>query len=168
MVTCTYCGYGNLEGVLFCEDCGQNLRGNIMETLPTRSLEHLGLTNDLSSRATWGTARFSPESAVLFHVTDADDPITLQVMERMVLGRTDASSPRKPDLDLSDFGALEKGVSRMHATLYRSEDTLTIVDMGSMNGTHLNGQRLAPNQPRILRDGDEIRLGKLVAHIYFR
>jgi hypothetical protein len=170
MLICTYCGHNNLEGVLFCEDCGQNLRGNgnIMETLPTRSLEQLGMTNDLRSRATWGTARFSPESAVLLHVADAADPIILQVMERMVLGRTDASNPRKPDLDLSDYGAMEKGVSRMHATLYRSEDTLTIVDMGSMNGTHLNGQRLAPNQPRILRDGDEIRLGKLVAHIYFR
>ena len=44
----------------------------------------------------------------------------------------------------------------------RGEDTLTLVDLGSVNGTHLNGQRLVPNQPRVLRDGDEIRLGRLV------
>jgi hypothetical protein len=25
-----------------------------------------------------------------------------------------------------------------------------------------------PDQPRIIRDGDEIRLGKLVAHVYFK
>jgi hypothetical protein len=32
----------------------------------------------------------------------------------------------------------------------------------------LNGQRLIADQPRILRDGDEIRLGKLIAHVYFK
>ncbi|MCS7071755.1 MAG: FHA domain-containing protein, partial [Anaerolinea sp.] len=62
----------------------------------------------------------------------------------------------------------EKGVSRLHAAICRQDETLTIVDMGSSNGTHLNGQRLIPDQPRVLRDGDEIRLGKLVAHIYFK
>ena len=35
------------------------------------------------------------------------------------------------------------------------------------NGTFLNGQRLVPNQPRILRDGDEIRLGHLVLYVRF-
>jgi pSer/pThr/pTyr-binding forkhead associated (FHA) protein len=86
----------------------------------------------------------------------------------MILGRADSSSTQVPDLDLTPYGALEKGVSRMHAAIHRSEDTLTLVDMGSVNGTHLNGQRLIPEQPRVLRDGDEIRLGKLVAHIYFK
>jgi pSer/pThr/pTyr-binding forkhead associated (FHA) protein len=65
------------------------------------------------------------------------------------------------------FGAIEKGVSRIHATIERSEDTLTITDLGSSNGTYLNGQRLIANQPRVLRDGDEIKFGKLVTHIYF-
>jgi pSer/pThr/pTyr-binding forkhead associated (FHA) protein len=86
----------------------------------------------------------------------------------MILGRADSSSPRQPDIDLTPFGALEKGVSRMHAAIEKSDDVLTLVDMGSSNGTHLNGQRLRPDQPRVLRDGDEVRLGKLVAHIYFK
>jgi pSer/pThr/pTyr-binding forkhead associated (FHA) protein len=85
-----------------------------------------------------------------------------------VLGRSDNTSTQKPDLDLTPYGALEKGVSRIHAAIERSEDTLTLIDMGSANGTHLNGQRLIPDQPRVLRDGDEIRLGKLVAHVYFK
>ncbi|MEO0564900.1 MAG: FHA domain-containing protein, partial [Chloroflexota bacterium] len=61
----------------------------------------------------------------------------------------------------------EKGVSRVHAVIEREEDTLTIMDMGSSNGTYLNGQRLAQNQPRVIRDGDEIRFGKLTTRIYF-
>ena len=43
-----------------------------------------------------------------------------------------------------------------------------IMDRSSANGTYVNGERLIPNDPHVLRDGDEIRLGKLVAHIYFR
>jgi pSer/pThr/pTyr-binding forkhead associated (FHA) protein len=89
-------------------------------------------------------------------------------MHEAVLGRADEVSGTSPDLDLTPYNALEKGVSRIHAAIRRGEDTLTLVDLGSVNGTHLNGQRLVPNQPRVLRDGDEIRLGRLVVHIYFR
>jgi hypothetical protein len=167
MKICPFCATKNREGLLFCEECGQSLSGNpVNVTLPTRQLQDVPA--DLAAKATWGTARFSQESAVVIHIRDASEPIVLEPSKRTVIGRLDSSSPQKPDLDLTPFGALEKGVSRMHATIERSEDTLTIVDLGSSNGTHLNGQRLVPDQPRVLRDGDEIRFGKLIAHIYFK
>ena len=152
---------------MFCEECGRSLVGEAVNiTLPTRQLEEVA--NELSARATWGTARFSQESTVVIHIRDATDPIILAPSQRILLGRSDSSSSQKPDVDLTPYGALEKGVSRLHAAIERSEDTLTLVDMGSSNGTLLNGQKLVPDQPRVLRDGDEIRLGKLVAHIYFK
>jgi pSer/pThr/pTyr-binding forkhead associated (FHA) protein len=80
----------------------------------------------------------------------------------------DAKDDGNPDLDLAPFGAAEQGVSRRHAAMRRGEDTLTLVDFGSTNGTYLNGQRLIPNQPRVLRDGDEIRVARLVFHIFFK
>jgi hypothetical protein len=135
-------------------------------TLPTRQLDFA--TGEFSAHSTWGTARFDEQSYIIMHIRDATEPVTLQPDKRTVLGRMDNKSLQQPDLDLTPFGALEKGVSRIHAAIYRNDDTLTIVDMGSANGTHLNGQRLVPDQPRVLRDGDEIRLGKLVAHIYFK
>jgi len=95
--------------------------------------------------------------------------MTISPDKRLVFGRSDNDySSSKPDIDLTPFGALEKGVSRRHAIIEPSEDTLMIMDIGSSNGTFLNGQRLMPNQPRVLRDGDEVRLGRLVAHIYFK
>jgi pSer/pThr/pTyr-binding forkhead associated (FHA) protein len=39
--------------------------------------------------------------------------------------------------------------------------------MGSSNGTFVNGQRLFSEQPNILIEGDEIRLGNLVATITY-
>jgi pSer/pThr/pTyr-binding forkhead associated (FHA) protein len=134
--------------------------------LPTKQIDQT--TNDLYARATWGTARFNQDAYVVLHVRDATDPVMLQPNRRTIMGRTDQNSIQKPDLDLTPYNALEKGVSRIHAAVYRNEDTLTLVDMGSANGTYLNGQRLVPEQPRVLRDGDEIRLGKLVIHIYFK
>jgi hypothetical protein len=167
MIQCPYCGGGNREGIIFCEECGQALNTGSNAMLPTRQIDP-SITSSLSAKATWGTARFGQNSSVILHIRDATDPITLQPAERIVLGRSDSNSPQKPDIDLTPYGALEKGVSRLHAGIVRTEDTLTVVDLGSSNGTHLNGQRLIPDQPRILRDGDELRLGKLVAHIYFK
>ncbi|MBZ0308927.1 MAG: FHA domain-containing protein [Anaerolineae bacterium] len=165
MKACPYCGNQNREGMMFCEECGQSLTGS-NTVLPTRKLEQGG--NELAAKATWGTARFGQDAFIILHIRDADEPLMIQPAKRTILGRADENSPQKPDMDLTPYGALEKGVSRIHAAIHRSEDTLTLVDMGSANGTHLNGQRLAPDQPRVLRDGDEIRLGKLVAHIYFK
>jgi hypothetical protein len=165
MIICPYCGFKNLEGILYCEDCGQSLKGG-NAVLPTKQLEQP--SNDLAAKATWGTARFGQDASIIIHVRDASQPVIVQPAKRTILGRADTSSTQKPDVDLTPYGAVDKGVSRIHAAIYRNEDTLTLIDMGSANGTHLNGQRLVPDQPRILRDGDEIRLGKLVAHIYFK
>ena len=41
------------------------------------------------------------------------------------------------------------------------------IKAGSHNGTYLNGQRLIAHQPRVLRDGDDIRLGFLVLRVKF-
>ncbi len=167
MMICPYCGYRNRPGFLYCEECGQRLAESLSSTtVPTRELDFD--TDEFASRSTWGTARFDQQSFIILHIRDADDPITLQPQQRTVLGRQDTTSPQQPDFDLTPYGALEKGVSRIHAAISRNDDTLTIVDMSSANGTHLNGQRLIPDQPRVLRDGDEIRLGKLIAHIYFK
>jgi hypothetical protein len=167
MIACPYCGHKALEGTLFCEECGQGLqKGTANALLPTRELEQP--STEMAAKATWGTARFGQDSSIMIHIRDIAEPVMLRPAKRTVFGRADASSPQKPDIDLTPYGALEKGVSRIHAAIYRSDDTLTLVDMGSANGTHLNGQRLIADQPRILRDGDEIRLGKLIAHVYFK
>ena len=102
------------------------------------------------------------------HIRNSADPLVIELADAVVLGRADETSPRQPTIDLTPYGALEKGVSRLHASIDRSDDVLTLVDIGSANGTYLNGYKLAQDQPRVLRDGDEVRFGKLIAHIYFK
>lgn len=168
MISCPSCSTSNREGTLYCEACGYSLteyaRNNA--TIPTRQV---GFDPDqTSAKATWGSAQYQTGTAVILKIRDAAEPMRVEPSDRLVFGRSDASSSVEPDIDLAPYGALEKGVSRQHAVIEISEDTLMIMDVGSSNGTFLNGQRLVPNQPRVLRDGDEVRLGKLVTHVYFR
>lgn len=166
MIICNNCVQNNREGSIFCENCGVPLKQSIVQRTRTRQLEKS--TNILSAKATWGTARLSQKSEVVLHIMDSKTPVRLEAEGQSIIGREDQSSNNHPDINLIPYGALEKGVSRIHAMIERSEDTLTITDMGSSNGTFLNGQRLVSNQPRVIRDGDEIRFGKLIARIYFK
>jgi len=49
------------------------------------------------------------------------------------------------------------GVSRRHARIVIEHDLATLEDLGSRNGTYLEGRRL--NEPAVLRDGDAFRIG---------
>ena len=166
MKICPFCAYENREGIFFCEDCGQPFVGQ-QSALATTKLAAQE-EDPVRGRVTWGTARFDSRSSIVIRVRDFEDPISLSPQDEILLGRADSHSDLPPDLDMAPFGAAEHGVSRRHATIKRGEDTLMLVDLGSTNGTHLNGQRLTPKQPRVLRDGDEIRMGRLVFHIFFK
>ena len=56
-------------------------------------------------------------------------------------------------------------VSRCHARIVVEGTTATVEDLGSKNGTYLNGRRLL--QPAVLADGDEIWIGRSVARFRF-
>lgn len=85
----------------------------------------------------------------------------------VVIGRADHTLT--PDIDLSAAEGNQRSISRVHLMLRhnRENNTVSAIDMGSANGTYLNGQRLYPHEIRILRHGDELRLGNLVFNLYF-
>lgn len=59
----------------------------------------------------------------------------------------------------SDMTVDNAGVSRVHARIERTEDVIAIEDLGSANGTHVNGERLT--ERHVLRDGDRIQFGTM-------
>ncbi|MCA9138687.1 MAG: SpoIIE family protein phosphatase [Planctomycetales bacterium] len=81
--------------------------------------------------------------------------------ERFELIEEETSIGRHPDCHIVvDAGA----VSRFHAKVVRQKGQFSVVDLGSRNGTYLNGQLLSGDQ--ILREGDRIRISdiELVFH----
>ena len=51
-------------------------------------------------------------------------------------------------------------VSGTHARIVREGGAYKVVDLGSTNGTKVNGQRLAPETPVALADGDAVQFGQ--------
>lgn len=92
-------------------------------------------------------------------------PLTKQV----ILGRSDVDYPQmRPDVDFISCNAIRNGISRQHAALSLSESNRPIIyDLGSRNGTVVNGEALSPHQPYPLKDGDKITLGKLRVTVFF-
>ena len=75
----------------------------------------------------------------------ADEKVTLA--EKLSLGR---------EVD-NDVVLLDPKVSRHHAVIQRQDDTYVLNDLGSRNGTFLNGQRLIA--PALLKKEDLISIG---------
>jgi pSer/pThr/pTyr-binding forkhead associated (FHA) protein len=81
------------------------------------------------------------------------------------MGRLSDNQPIEPDIDLSPFKAFDNGVSRLHAVIRHKEGNVVLVDVGSSNGTYINGVRIQPNTEHPLRHGDIVALGKLKMQI---
>ena len=63
---------------------------------------------------------------------------------------------------------VDPSVSRAHARVYARGEVLHVEDLGSTNGTFLNGRRLAEGKEVRARDGDELMLGALVFRVELR
>jgi len=94
-----------------------------------------------------------------------DKFVSLPIIERMIVGRT--MDDDHVDFDLTPYDAYHYGVSRRHATMTMMDGFLYIEDLGSTNGTRINGFQLSSKQKYRLRDGDEIEFARLRMIIKF-
>lgn len=102
-----------------------------------------------------GTGRLSllvQQTGQLIEITENDE---------ITLGRAGAGQPIVPDIDLTPYQGLEAGVSRLHASIRIKGDEIYIMDLGSANGTRLNGEKISPSTPHKLTNENIITLGKL-------
>jgi len=88
-----------------------------------------------------------PRGALLY--APPRDPVRLGEDDEVVLGRS-----RRCDVPVPSAQA-----SRRHASVRREGDHYVVVDLGSTNGTFVNGVALAA--PRPLRHGDRIEIGEV-------
>ena len=65
---------------------------------------------------------------------------------------------------LCDLSVSNRQISRYHARIRKTADGYLIEDLGSKNGTHLNGARL--DEFALLQDGDEIQVALAVKLIF--
>jgi len=159
---CWQCGKPNRSEEAICVHCGAVLRKNT-GAASTRQLD----TDDHRPE------QFTRQTTLLLRLREASEEIQLRPQEsehELIVGRADAKGVVEPDVDLTRYGAEEHGVSRMHmsVTFDAENDLIKVVDLASANGVFINGQRLVAREERVLRDGDQLRLGQLVINIFFQ
>lgn len=160
-IKCYSCGKENAATEVYCYNCG-----TLLQEIKTSTVRLTEDTGQVNPKRRWGTARFDMETMLVLTIRDLDaPPIHIKIDSQKVLGRK--HKDYVPDVDLSPYEAYERGVSRQHAALRQQSETIVIVDLNSANHTFLNGQPLVPEQPRILRDGDELKLGQLIMRVSF-
>jgi len=179
MITCERCKTENLEGSQYCDECGAPLRPNPRST-PSGfggALEGNGRKPPSAVPAQPEFAATSPPSPVVrisAPLNPSTKPHASLVIERgrsagkkfmlsemeSQIGRWDADGGVFPDVDL-DSDDPEAKVSRRHARITLRNGEYFVEDLGSTNGTFVNrGKRLPPGQPQLLRENDEIIVGK--------
>ncbi len=166
MITCTACHHRELEGELFCSECGARLPVGQPSVVDTAAFAGPSRVRE-AARAPIAMDDNLRSGQIGLFIDGAAQTVILEGQPEYILGR-EGSEQLVPDLNLNPYGAREKGVSRVHAALRRDRTQLLLIDLGSTNGTRLNGKPLAAHQPARVENGDEIRLGRLMLRIAFR
>lgn len=164
MIICSNCKHANMDGALFCAECGSQLAGKdlITQTITTQKFDS---TNEHKPRNDMYQAFDGSDAWGSLHLLDTGQVLPLSTRNEFTMGRISEGQPIMPDIDLSPYQAYAAGVSRLHAVIKRDGNRIIFLDLGSANGTYINGKRLTPNAEQVLNHGDIIALGKLKLQI---
>ena len=166
MIECPNCQHKNLDGIVFCTECGTQLSGPnsiVTHHIPADShplppLDKKKAEEYAKELDTWAS----------LHLLESGQILPLGDRTEFTLGRVSEAQPIMPDIDLTPYQAYASGVSRLHAVLKREGKRVFVMDLGSSNGSYLNGKRLKPNTEHTLNHGDLLALGKLKIQILLK
>lgn len=115
-----------------------------------------------------GTAFFNEHASLVLYIEADTNPLIIKPTPKTFLGRSEDSTAETLHVDLTAYGAKEKGVSRLHVVLYRTLVTISLEDLNSTNRTYINGAMIPARQVQMLHDEDEIMLGALRIRLGFQ
>ena len=174
MPFCTNCGHRNPDDARFCSHCGTRLASGTTGTddAPTTTNPvipgeltgestatiQLGGTGDPSKTETGDRALNPVDAAAVDALPTGHALLVVQrgpgSGSRFLLDEDVVRAGRHPD---SEIFLDDVTVSRQHAEFHRHGDTFTVSDVGSLNGTYVNRDRIDTVQ---LTDSDEVQIGK--------
>ena len=157
---CGRCGRPNPERARYCSNCGAPLMRN------TNTGSFTAIPGERGGETTSILTTDQPESyeepSPDYSAADTLPPGTALLVvlrgpnagSRFLLDHDFTSAGRHPD---SDIFLDDVTVSRRHAEFYRHGDRFTVRDVGSLNGTYVNRERIEEAE---LFGGDEVQIGK--------
>jgi pSer/pThr/pTyr-binding forkhead associated (FHA) protein len=160
-VYCTQCGHANPQDARFCSNCGTPLSRSAPPAVPSEP-------GDNTSTLSLGGLAESPDTepgeelpAEQLAVGALPPDTALLVVKRgpnagsrFLLDSDRTTAGRHPE---SDIFLDDVTVSRRHAEFYRRGAQVPVRDVGSLNGTYVNRERI---DEAGLTGGDEVQIGK--------
>jgi hypothetical protein len=171
MKNCPECDAPQLEGSVFCLECGVFLMQDLPD-IPPELTAVLPFKQFITAPlplpvAKAGKLAKSQSKEITFVIPRGRSRVVLTLESQLYVGRADPEVEFVPDLDLTNDGGEDAGISRIHAVIQRTEEGVVLRDLNSTNGTLLNNQLLEPETSYLLNSGDEIYFGDLLVHILF-
>jgi hypothetical protein len=166
MIRCSHCNAQQLNGTIFCSECGASLMSSEPRRETTTSLKKPtdGLPSVVEdvphTVAAPGALAGIPGISMV--VINSGRRISLEAGEELLVGRKDNQRGIYPDVDLGLDGGYDAGVSRRHAIITPGASGYVLEDLASANGTFVNGRRLPPQTPTPIAHGDELKFGTLI------
>jgi hypothetical protein len=160
-VYCSRCNRPNPDGARYCSNCGAPLMRAETGSWSALGAERPGETTSMISPVV-GEPDYADEPSPDYSAVDSLPMGTALLVvlrgpnagSRFLLDDDFTSVGRHPD---SDIFLDDVTVSRRHAEFYRRGDRFTVRDVGSLNGTYVNRERIEEAE---LFGGDEVQIGK--------
>ena len=144
---CNQCGHRNPPGATFCSSCGAVIDPSGEETTVTFApVEGVGDVAEEDLTVSLGEFPATMAMVVVKRGPNAGS--------KFMLDADVTRAGRHPD---SDIFLDDITVSRRHAEIVRTGDGFVVRDVGSLNGTYLNRERI---DEATLANGDELQIGK--------
>jgi hypothetical protein len=157
-VYCTQCGHANPDDARFCSNCGSPLTrsvppatgepGDSTSTISLGAVEVDGETGEDLGADQAGVEALPPNTALLLVKRGPN------AGSRFLLDSDTTTAGRHPE---SHIFLDDVTVSRRHVEFYRSGANFSVRDVGSLNGTYVNRERI---DEAGLSNGDEVQIGK--------
>ncbi|WP_283249788.1 FHA domain-containing protein [Streptomyces sp. TS71-3] len=163
-LVCTRCGNRNAQDSRFCSNCGAPLRSGASER-PSETTSTISISG-IEAYEAEVTGQTTPSPALSPEAQAAVDALPIGSALLIVRRGPNSGSRFLLDGDLTTAGRHPQSdiflddvtVSRRHVEFRRGSDgAFTVADVGSLNGTYVNRERIdsAP-----LAGGDEVQIGK--------
>jgi pSer/pThr/pTyr-binding forkhead associated (FHA) protein len=156
MPFCTECGHENPDNARFCSQCGHRMQQPHQEPAIESTANISFPSGDDSERA---EADLSADDAAAVEALPPGSALLVvqrgpSAGSRFLLDTEEVSAGRHPD---SDIFLDDVTVSRRHASFHRTVEGYRVADVGSLNGTYVNRDRI---DDILLTGGDEVQIGK--------
>lgn len=197
MIICNACRAELLDGSIFCDNCGARIDARIgsvasqIAPAPLASrVEQAGIKAAPSvSQVASNSGTIAASSTGLSGGLEDEETASLGALQVVILstgrelsfpwnekrsllvGRRDPGQGIYPDIDVTEDGGIESGVSRTHARVVMGVQTalpgspaiplLQVEDIGSSNGTFIARQQIPAHRLIMIRNGEEVRFGRL-------